>query len=274
MNAISFSVNGLTDCGLNRKNNEDNYLIEEGKGAHNANQLLCAVADGMGGKEYGELASALATEALRKEFRLMVRKPAAGLDITKWLQDTVQKANLKLLEQASRIKARDAIGSTLVTVLITDQKAFIANVGDSRAYLLRNNELYQITRDHSLVSIMVEKEIIKPEEIYTYPRRGELMRYLGQERDVKADIFELELIGGDTLLLCSDGLWAMVKDQEMRSILTMSLNPKDACKKLVEAANRAGGEDNITVIIVRIQQREKQLSVKNLLSNFIGKKEK
>lgn len=244
---------GLTDCGLIRKNNEDSFLIipHSDCSDHISFPLLCAVADGMGGKDYGELASSKAIETLRDAFNQLKHQTSAPPDWKVWLRKTFLKAQLAVTKKSSELKIKGTIGTTLVAAVVTGEKAIVANVGDSRAYLLRNGDLKQITKDHSLVSLLVEKELIEPDEIYTHPRRSEIMRFLGQSTELEVDVFEFDLSQGDILMLCSDGLWEMVRDPLMKDILVETPNLSDACAKLIKAANQAGGKDNITVVNVK-----------------------
>lgn len=248
---VCLSAKGLTDCGLVRKNNEDSFLIVGNSvGVDNySSPLLCAVADGMGGKDYGELASSEAVEILRHEFNQITGVPSDWKD---WLQKAILKAHLAVTKKSKELKIKGTIGTTLVAAVITGEKAIVANVGDSRAYLLRNGDLKQVTKDHSLVSLLVEKELIEPDEIYTHPRRSEIMRFLGQSADLEVDVFEIEHVKGDIIMLCSDGLWEMLRDPMMKDILIDTPNLADACAKLIKAANQAGGKDNITVVNVKV----------------------
>lgn len=252
-NRLSCSAAGRTHQGMVRGNNEDSFYISPGaqeKGAEGP--FMFAVADGMGGENHGEVASFTALDALEKEFGSLHRKYWRDFDYGEWLKTAVRKANLALIGEAARLKTYGSMGSTLVAVLVAGGKAFVANVGDSRAYLCRSNDLHQVTRDHSLVYVMAEKGLIKAEDIYTHPRRGELLRFMGQNEEVEADMFEIDLYAGDYLVLCSDGLWEMVRDPDIYSILNSCTDVTDACGMLVETANQAGGLDNITIIVMKV----------------------
>lgn len=243
---------GSTDCGLIRKNNEDSYLIIGNPVSvdNYCSPLLCAVADGMGGMECGELASAKAVDILREEFNQIKREPAQGWEA--WLQKTIFKANVAVSGDPAKLKTKSSMGTTLVATVFAGKKAVVANVGDSRAYLFRDGDLRQITRDHSLVGLLAEKGLIAPDEIYTHPRRSEIMRFLGQRSELEVDTFNIDLAGGDIYILCSDGLWEMLRDPLIKDILISSSNLPEACARLVNSANRAGGKDNITVVVVKI----------------------
>jgi len=134
-----------------------------------------------------------------------------------------------------------------------DNRAVVCNVGDSRTYLIRNNKLQQITKDHSLVATMVANHQIRPSEVYTHPQRNLIYRSLGIKSEVEVDIFVQILKSGDYLLLCSDGLWEMLPDEKLLvQLVTKAETPQAACRQLVEAANRSGGADNIGVVVVKI----------------------
>jgi protein phosphatase len=167
------------------------------------------------------------------------------------LVQAIREANGALIHHAQNTGSD--LGSTLTAALIAGETAFVANVGDSRAYLLRGGRLEQITRDHSVVARLAEVGIIRPEEIRTHPRRNEIYRSLGHQPQVEVDLFTRPLQKGDRLILCSDGLWEMVPDSEIRRIVEKARTPQQACDALVEAANRAGGEDNIAVIVVEME---------------------
>jgi len=242
---------GLSDRGVARQNNEDNFLITRVPSEDNPRYLVCAVADGMGGHDCGEVASSEAVKILREGSARLNGRFWGEVNYQEWLENVVQTINSAIRNKSIVLQAQRSIGSTLVTALFAWQKVYVANVGDSRAYLFRQGSLRQITTDHSFVGLLVEKKLITPEEIYTHPRRGEIMRCLGQETDLIVDLFELDICIGDTVLLCSDGLWEMVRDNEIQSILQDNPDPSEACRVLVEHANQAGGTDNITAIVVR-----------------------
>jgi protein phosphatase len=252
---ICLSAEGFTDCGIVRKNNEDSFVIigESTGDDTDTSPMLCAVADGMGGKDCGEVASSIAVDILQNEFYQLKNQTGDPLVWKEWLQKTILKAQQAISKKSKDLKIKGTIGTTLVAAVIAGEKAVVANVGDSRAYLLRNDDLQQITKDHSLVSLLVEKELIEPSEIYTHPRRNEIMRFLGQSAELEVDIFETDLVEGDILMFCTDGLWEMVRDPKMKDILKGGSSLSETCAKLIDAANNAGGKDNITVVIVKVE---------------------
>lgn len=240
---------GLTDTGRVRKNNEDSFLIENPGSGKNPPYLICVVADGMGGQEYGEVASQMAIKTFHQEARQLTD----SVDIVNWLNNSVLKTHLEVRRQLAHLQPTSGMGSTLVAGVFADQQCYIANVGDSRAYLFREGALYRQTKDHSLMEVMLDKGLIQPEEVYTHPRRGELTRYIGQPTDLEVDIYKVDnLKSGDMVLLCSDGLWEMVRDPDIALALQTNSDPLGAATSLINKANRSGGADNVTAVIVSI----------------------
>jgi len=220
-----------TDIGKVRDGNEDSFLVEP---------PLYAVADGMGGHRGGEVASQLALETVETLAR-------SGKDT---LAEQVRAANRAVYETAQRDRAVTGMGTTLTAARIVDGAAHLAHVGDSRAYLQRGGSLRRLTHDHTLVNRMVEAGEITSDEAAVHPHRNVLTRALGTEPDVKVDVEEVVLMDGDRLLLCSDGLFGMVNEDQIQAILEAEPDPQKTADRLVRAANRAGGVDNITVVIV------------------------
>jgi protein phosphatase len=218
------------------------------------------VADGMGGHEAGDVASRTVNQIvtdwvintkvlpdLRKRTRRLSRDDVPS----ELLAKAIREANQVLLRR-SRAKSSD-LGSTVTAALIIGSVATITNVGDSRTYLLRDGRLKQITQDHSLVARLVDAGAIQPEDVRSHPQRNQIYRCLGHDQQVKVDTFTQQLQVGDMLILCSDGLWEMVLDAEIENIIESTPSPQRACDELIAAANRAGGEDNIAVILVRME---------------------
>jgi protein phosphatase len=177
------------------------------------------------------------------------------------LREAVEEANAALISYGHSHPDARGLGSTLTAALVIEGTAFIANVGDSRTYLLHDGKLTRITRDHSLVERLVEAGQIEREDVYEHPNRNLVYRSLGAGKaDVDVDIFTEQLQVGDALLLCSDGLWEMVRDPQLESILVEVPDPAEACDLLVERANENGGEDNITAVLVRCEEAEQAQS--------------
>jgi PPM family protein phosphatase len=256
-----------TDNGRQRDHNED-YVEKFSLGVQQSQESsetgLYAVADGMGGQQAGEKASKLVVEVIHKSIQLKFASLQAGPRLNretlklsdtmtpeKILHEAVLEANSVLL--ASRQKSGSDRGTTITSALIVGNNCAIANVGDSRTYLLHNGKLEQVSRDHSLVARLLEAGVIKAEEVRSHPQRNQIYRTLGDKPKLEVDTFTRVLTAGDRLLLCSDGLWEMVLDQEMERTLKTASSPQAACDQLISKANIAGGDDNISVIVVWIE---------------------
>jgi PPM family protein phosphatase len=174
-------------------------------------------------------------------------------NIEKQLKDAIQEANKAILRYGEQKSSARGLGCTVTTALIQNDQAYIANIGDSRTYLLRDGQLTPLTRDHSLVARLVEAKQIEPEDIYSHPQRNLIYRSLGAgHKTVDPDVFHEVLHPGDTLLLCSDGLWEMVRHDDLLKILSEKSSPQKICDTLIDMANANGGEDNITAIVVQV----------------------
>ena len=241
-------LGGISDVGLTRQLNEDNWgwvrLSDRAK--------LYVVADGMGGHDGGEVASALAVRTLCDVARAREADSPRGEEgVTTMLWEAFQTANNTVKDHADA-RGTD-MGTTMVCLLVLDNRiGFIANVGDSRGYLLRNGMLTQVTKDHSLVQKMLEKGKIKPQDVRDHPHSNILLRTVGTERDVDIDIFTVEFEPGDKVLMCSDGLWGEVEDRDMESIFLTYTDPRIASRELIRAAHHGGGKDNVTLVLVTV----------------------
>ena len=247
MSPLKLVAAGITDVGRVRAGapNEDGFLDETRRLG------LVAVADGMGGHRAGEVASATALEALRAAM-------AAGQP----LRDAIEGANDAVLEKSVADQELRGMGTTLTAgTLGTDGNLLIGHVGDSRAYLVRDGELTQVTNDHSLVEEMVRGGELTPEQAESHPRRSIITRALGIDPEVEVDVYPLELRPGDRLLLCSDGLTTMLRGEEIATILEGEHHPERAAQLLVDAANAAGGEDNVTAVVVEVVEDEEAPAV-------------
>ena len=228
---MRIEVGVASDIGQVREGNEDSYVVEA---------PLYAVADGMGGHRGGEVASSLALDTIEAMFR-------AG-DGT--LADQVRAANRAVHERSLQDRRVSGMGTTVTAVVVEDTTVRLAHVGDSRAYLLRAGDLRQITADHTLVARMVTAGEISRQEADVHPHRNVLTRSIGTEASVKVDEGDLVLLDDDRLLLCSDGLTDMVSEDQIKAILEAEPDPQRAANRLVKAANRAGGVDNITALLL------------------------
>jgi serine/threonine protein phosphatase PrpC len=223
----------LTDTGRRRRHNEDAFVAEP---------PLFAVADGMGGAQAGELASSLAAAALKDS-----QEPGGGGE--ERVDELIQQANRRVYERQSQDAAASGMGTTMTVALVEDGRVAFGHVGDSRAYLIRGGALEQLTEDHSLVAELVRSGKLSPEEAEGHPQRSVITRALGTDPDVDVDTFSVETKPGDLFLICSDGLTTMVDDETILEEVARNRHDlKSAAKALVRAANKGGGEDNITVV--------------------------
>jgi protein phosphatase len=237
--------NGLTHPGRKRRRNEDAYVCEP---------PLFAVADGMGGAQAGQLASRLAASALSEAAG---GRQGSGEER---VVELIREANRRVHERASADEAASGMGTTVTLAIVENGTVAIGHVGDSRAYLVREGKLEQLTQDHSLVAELVRSGRLSPEEADTHPQRSVITRALGPDPDVDIDTFSVEARPGDLFLLCSDGLTTMVGDDEIVSLVNEHRNDLEAAASaLVKAANRSGGEDNITVVFFEIAGVEEEL---------------
>jgi serine/threonine protein phosphatase PrpC len=233
-----------TDPGRRRRHNEDAYVC---------NPPLFAVADGIGGAQAGELASSLAAAAVKDD-----SGDGAG-DGEQRVDTLIQEANRRVYERQAGDATLSGMGTTMTVALVDDGVVWIGHVGDSRAYLIRNGKLEQLTEDHSLVAELVRSGKLSPEEADTHPQRSVVTRALGTDPDVDVDTFRIEPQPGDLFLLCSDGLTSMVDDRTiLEEIRRNRADLKATAKALVRAANRGGGEDNITVVFFEIAGSDEQ----------------
>jgi protein phosphatase len=227
---------GVTDAGRKRRRNEDAYVVDP---------PLFAVADGMGGAQAGEVASQLAAAVLRGS-------GAGESDPEQRVVALIQEANRQIYERARSDAHASGMGTTITVAMLAQDAVAIGHVGDSRAYRIRGGELEQLTEDHSLVADLMRSGRLTPEEAETHPQRSVITRALGTDPDVDVDTLAVEAAPGDVFLLCSDGLTTMVGDDEILQALRDTESLEEAAKTLVKAANRRGGEDNITIVLFTV----------------------
>src|SRR4051795_3727789 len=227
-----------TDTGRQRHANEDSYF---------ARSPLFAVADGMGGAQAGEVASRIAARAFEKRQRLNREEPAESQ-----LEEIAQTANREIHRLAQEDSSRAGMGTTLTAAMVRGDEVSLGHVGDSRAYVLRQGQLKRLTKDHSLVEELRRQGRLTEEQAEEHPQRSIITRALGPEPSVNVDTMTFPARDGDLFLLCSDGLTTMVSDDEIREILVNSKNLRNAVSRLVDAANRGGGRDNITAVAFRV----------------------
>ncbi len=260
--SINVTVGSASHAGMIRSSNQDALLTLE---VHLDGSIpktylgFFAVADGMGGHQGGEVASHLALRVLASEVAKILLLPSPEGTSSDSYHGILSQALISGIKAANAAVYADAetrgnnMGTTLVAALLVDNTAYVANVGDSRAYLLEGDQLRQITTDHSQVATLVASGEISPEEVYTHPNRNVITRCLGTQPDVEADLFVEMLKPDKALLLCSDGLWEMVKDPEIRDAILTTNDPQVACDKLVRLANNNGGVDNIASTLINLR---------------------
>lgn len=237
---------GLTDPGLVRTQNQDYYLLQK-LGAHD---LLAVVCDGMGGARSGNVASRLAAEVFTEEIKRGYR-PGMSQDKADYLLRTaVSIANTAVYENAQLNADMKGMGTTLVAVLVLGKRAYFANVGDSRGYLMNRQGIQRVTLDHSLVELMVQRGELSSEQAKSYPGKNFITRAIGTEQSVECDLYTSPLRQGDCILLCSDGLTNHLADQELLFEVIHGVNKQDCCQRLMGIAKDRGAPDNVTVVLV------------------------
>ncbi len=258
---LHIQAGARTDLGRVRKNNEDCYAIE-------AALQLYVLSDGMGGEAHGEVASNLAVQTILTHCRQAENSRATPIfgevstdvsERTNRLSSAVHLANRKVFEAAASNPEQKGMGATIVAAWIDAQRLSIAHVGDSRAYLLRAGSMEQLTADHSLVAEKVRVGILTPQEADASEMQSVLTRAVGTSSSVEIDTNEQALLVGDFILLCSDGLTRMVTDPEIASTLLTSRSPQEAADRLVDLANDNGGVDNVTVIVLRVDEKSESV---------------
>lgn len=239
----------ITDVGQKRTVNQDFVFTSETPVGNLPN--LFVVADGMGGHKAGDFASSYAVEILLSTIR-----EDENSNPVKIIRAAIENANTQLLREASDNEAMSGMGTTMVLVTIVGHYAYVANVGDSRLYLIDEDKISQITKDHSLVEEMVRMGEISRDDARNHPDKNIITRALGAGRDVDVDFFDIRLTPGDILLLCSDGLSNMVPDEDIRQVILTSEMLEEAGRRLVSMANDNGGRDNIAVVLVEPETKE------------------
>ena len=239
---------GLTDPGCVRQQNQDAFHMEQ----LDRNTLLCIVCDGMGGAKSGNIASSLAVDVFVQEVKRTWTASMNQEKINQMLHSAVKLANFTVFDQAQQFEEFDGMGTTLVAVLLKNRHATVVHVGDSRAYRVNSEGIWQMTRDHSLVQMMVERGELTQEMARTYPGKNFITRAIGTEPIVVCDISNLELSRGEFLLLCSDGLSNVLDDQEILFEVVHGMNREDCCQRLLEIAKNRGAPDNVTSVLIMV----------------------
>lgn len=235
----------LTDPGKVRTHNEDNVIILN----NNNNEFLLAVADGMGGHKAGEVASAIAIDHLHDEFDKLETFGTKENAID-WLRNIVVEINNKIFDYTSKNPDSKGMGTTLVVAIKTNDYILYGNIGDSSGYVMKNEKLHKVTKDHTLVNLLVSTGELTEEEAKYHPRKNVLMRALGANDPIEVDIFDVDTsVKG--LFLCSDGLTNMLTDEQIEKILNSNLSIEEAVVKLIRKSNSRGGTDNISIAYLK-----------------------
>lgn len=238
----------LTDPGCVRPQNQDAYKIE----ALDNNSLLCVVCDGMGGAKSGNIASILAADVFAQSIASSW-KPGLGQEaVDALLRSAVKLANFTVYDQALEFADFAGMGTTLVAVLVQGKAATVVNVGDSRLYHIAPDRIRQVTRDHSLVQMMVDRGELSAQDAKSYPGKNMITRAVGTETAVQCDLFHLQLDRGDSLLLCTDGLSNLVDEQEILFEIVYEEDGQRCCQRLLEIALNRGAPDNVTCVLMQV----------------------
>jgi protein phosphatase len=237
---------GMTDPGLVRSQNQDYYLLQK-LGNHDLTAVVC---DGMGGAKSGNIASRLAAEVFSEEIRRGYRANMSQDQADYLLRTAVSIANTAVYENAQLNPDMSGMGTTLVAVLVIGKRAYFANVGDSRGYLMNRQGIQRVTVDHSLVELMVQRGELTSESAKSYPGKNFITRAVGTEQNVECDLYTAALRPGDCILLCSDGLTNHLADQELLFEVIHGVNKQDCCQRLLGIAKDRGAPDNVTAVLI------------------------
>jgi protein phosphatase len=231
----------LTDTGMVRDHNEDSVIIlENDDGAH-----LLAVADGMGGHRAGEVASSIAISSLSKRFTDSFFKMGKA-EAVEWIKDATNEINSKIFKHAEENPESKGMGTTLVLAIVTDDYILFGNIGDSSGFVMKDNKIHKVTKDHTLVNLLLAAGELTEEEAKNHPKKNILMNALGINDPIEIDIFDCNMEVTD-ILLCSDGLTTMVSEEQIEEVLLEDISLEDKVIKLIKKANNRGGNDNISI---------------------------
>lgn len=247
------NIGYITDVGRLRENNEDSLFVDDG-------QRIFIVADGVGGQNAGEIASSMAVKEISRYLKENFDdSKTGGKYIFRCIAEGIDRANERILEESSEEAAFSKMATTTVVLLIRNNTGYISNIGDSRAYLLRNGKLIRLTEDHTLANQLIRDGKLTEEEVEFLAQKqlalnmfSTITRALGDKKNVEADNFFVDIENDDIFLLCTDGLYGEVSDERIAEIVGREENMQSACEKLAEAANENGGRDNITAILIKI----------------------
>jgi protein phosphatase len=246
---MRISCAGNTDVGVVRSGNEDSFLLNCAGG-------LFIVADGLGGHAAGEVASEMAVQIVSSDLGSL--RGLSDAEAAARMRSAIRKANAAIFDRTLAEHDKRGMGTTATVMVLFSRRYLIGQVGDSRAYLLRDGDLLQLTKDHSYVQEQVDAGLLTPEQARTHPYSNVITRCVGANEDVAPDIYFGNLERGDVVLLASDGLTGMLEDQQLATIMSAEENPETCVNKMIADANRRGGLDNITAIVIRVDDVEAQ----------------
>jgi len=238
---------GITDVGCVRQQNQDAFRIEQ----LNKNVLLCVVCDGVGGARSGNVASTLASDVLVQEVRVTWRSGLDSVEVGELLRKAAKLANFTVCDQAKEVADFSGMATTMVAALVQNGRATVLNVGDSRAYHIGSDGIRQVTVDHSVVQMMVDRGELTPQQAKDYPGKNVITRAIGAESALLCDVFQVELKKDDCLLLCSDGLSNLMDEQEILFEIVHG-GKDDCCQRLLAIAENRGAPDNVTCVLVHV----------------------
>ena len=259
-----YEICSQTDTGLTRKNNEDALAFDPATG-------LCILADGMGGYNAGEVASGMAVAFIKSEMSRWLSqagKHASVREVRRAMEICVENANHSIFNAANSTPQYTGMGTTLVVCVFQGDRLMLGHVGDSRCYRLRGGQFQQITKDHSLLQEQIDAGWITPEQALTAPNKNLVTRALGVEDTVMVEINEHRVESGDVYVMCSDGLSDMINDEAIAQIMLTASALDEKAKELINAANAAGGRDNISVVLAQVRQ---VTAKRGLISRMLGK---
>lgn len=237
----------ITDPGCVRSQNQDAYKIVE----LDRDTMLCVVCDGMGGAKSGNVASSLAAEVFVNEIRSNYHSNMEVRDVEEMLRRAIKLANFTVYDQAREVEDFSGMGTTMVAAFVRGDQVTVANVGDSRAYMIDSNGIRMVTTDHSVVQMMVQRGELLPEQAKQYPGKNLITRAIGTEAVVQCDLFSEELGREDVLLLCTDGLSNLLDDQEILFEVVHRPDRQDCCQRLLDIAKNRGAPDNVTCVLLQ-----------------------
>lgn len=242
---MNLKVSAISDVGKVRDINEDNYCV-----INNVFTLL-VVADGMGGHNAGEIASAISIDKIKRHIMKYITLDMEDESIKGIIFEAFNRANKEIFERANANMSCDGMGTTTTLALYINSQLFVGHIGDSRAYIIRNGTIEQITEDHSLVAELVRNGSITETEAMRHPQKNVITKALGTNKNIKADVFKMNTEPKDILVLCTDGLSNFIQSVEIEKVVSESNSIEEACERLVLMANKRGGYDNITVLIAK-----------------------